>query len=214
MLSKTGIILLMLVTSLQAMDIIELEKQCRVTPKDPKTYSFRLQDAETRQVRLHMEARFDWDSLLGYTQGLRLTVNGQGVNGSRLLNKPLHYKTRGGGGSQWAAVDEPVYNVMYSPDFSDTIKTDTSFRYGLYEDNQEPYRFVFDLSGLTQHVGTNQIGIETIFAPVIFRNVHIEIDENRQPRINDPVHLIKPAPEVKSRIVSCKAPLLSIFPCK
>ncbi|NMA20329.1 MAG: hypothetical protein GX927_07095 [Lentisphaerae bacterium] len=195
MLSRIGIVLLMLLTSLQAMDIIELEKQCRIPPKEPKTYSFRLQDAETRQVRLHLEARFDWETLFGYTHGLRLTVNGQGVTGNRLLNKPLAYKTRSGGGSQWAPVDGNVYNIMYSPDFSDQIKTDASFKYGLYEDDQEPYRFVFDLSGLTQHVGSNQIGIETIFAAVIFRNIRIEIDENRQPRINDPAHLIKPAPE-------------------
>ena len=150
MLSRIGIVLLMLLTSLQAMDIIELEKQCRIPPKEPKTYSFRLQDAETRQVRLHLEARFDWETLFGYTHGLRLTVNGQGVTGNRLLNKPLAYKTRSGGGSQWAPVDGNVYNIMYSPDFSDQIKTDTSFKYGLYEDDQEPYRFVFDLSGLTQ----------------------------------------------------------------
>ncbi len=184
----------MLSTSLPGMEIINLEQQRRVPPKEPITYSFRLRDAETRQVRLHLEARFDWDSLFGYTQGLRLTINGQGVTGSRLLNKPLAYKTRNGGGNQWAQVDGHVYNIMYSPDFSDRIKTDTGFKYGLYEDEQEPYRFVFDLSGLTQHVGSNEIGIETIFAPVIFRNVRIEIDENRQPRINDPAHLIKPAP--------------------
>ena len=107
---------------------------CKVmTSKDKKTLVFPVVDAEKRQIRLHLTARFDWKSLSGYTFGMKIFVNGKDITGVRLLNKPLAFKTRNGGGTYWSRPDINRWNVVYSPDFSDKVKTDVNFRYGIYE---------------------------------------------------------------------------------
>ena len=76
---------------------------CKVmTSKDKKTLVFPVVDAEKRQIRLHLTARFDWKSLSGYTFGMKIFVNGKDITGVRLLNKPLAFKTRSGGGTYWS----------------------------------------------------------------------------------------------------------------
>ena len=170
---------------------------CKVmTSKDKKTLVFPVVDAEKRQIRLHLTARFDWKSLSGYTFGMKIFVNGKDITGVRLLNKPLAFKTRSGGGTYWSRPDINRWNVVYSPDFSDKVKTDVNFRYGIYEKDQEPYEYVFDLSGLTSHGQDNEIVIIPQYSvPVIFKDVRVEIDENAMPRINEPE--ITPAPTGK-----------------
>ncbi len=96
--------------------------------------AFKQKDADTRQIRLVFEARLDCKDLGGYANGFKIAVNGSELHGSRLLNKPLRYKTRSGGGNVWCGLEEGSWMLMYSPDFSDKIKTDRTFVYGLYED--------------------------------------------------------------------------------
>ncbi len=144
---------------------------------------FKQKDADTRQIRLVFEARLEWADLGGYTNGFLVSVNGSGLHGSRLLNKPLHYKTRSGGGNDWCGMDDGSWFLMYSPDFSDAIQTNRKFIYGLYEKEQEPYRFVIDLTGLTQHVGENVVTFSH-YMKVALRNVHVEFDSQFKPRRN------------------------------
>ncbi|OQA82417.1 MAG: hypothetical protein BWY31_03180 [Lentisphaerae bacterium ADurb.Bin242] len=182
-------------SGLFAKDVIEFKDVNRIEAGKALKLPFQLQDAETRQVRLHMDVRFDWKTLFGYTYGMSVQLNGQPVSGARLLNKPLRFRTRNGGGSIWAAVDKNNYNIMYSPDFSDQIQTDEKFIYGLYEKDQQPYTFVLDLSGIASHVGTNELVIQSTYSvPLILRNVRIEIDEKKMPRLNDPAAMVRPAP--------------------
>ena len=182
------------VMNLNAKEVINFDKLKRLEGGKSIELPFKQKDADTRQIRLVLETRFDWTGLGGYTYGLEVMVNGHKVPGARLLNKPLNYKIRNGGGNKWANVDSSSYMVMYSNDFSDKIKTLKSYVYGLYEKEQEPYRFVFDLTGLTRHVGENKVILKAKSLPLIFRNVAIEFDNNFMPRINDPKSMVSPAP--------------------
>ena len=102
-------------------EVIEFRDCRRIEKGDQCELVFSQRDADTRQIRLVFEARFDWSGLGGYAPGLRLSIKGQSLVGARLLNKPLQYKTRNGGGNRWAAPDGASYFVMYSADFSDEI---------------------------------------------------------------------------------------------
>ena len=166
----------------------------------PVQIRFAQKDADTRQIRLVFEARLDWKDLGGYTTGLEIAVNGSAIHGSRLLNKPLRYKTRSGGGNVWCGLNEGTWMLMYSPDFSDAIKTDRKFVYGLYEKEQEPYRFVLDLTGLTQHVGENIVTFSH-YMKAILRDVHIEFDSQFIPRQNLPS---KETPAPTGEIPDCR----------
>ena len=175
-------------------EVIEFRDCRRIEKGDQCELVFARKDADSRQVRLVFEARFDWPSLGGYAPGLQLSVNGQPLIGARLLNKPLEYKTRNGGGNRWAAPDSASFFVMYSADFSDEIQTNTDYMYGLFEPEQEPYRFVFDLTGLTQHGGDNTVVLRASWLPLVLQNVRVEFDETSVPRINDPAAMVEPAP--------------------
>ncbi len=172
---------------LGAKEVFEFRDCVRLDPKEQKTLVFPVADAEKRQIRLHLTARFDSKNLGGYTFGMKIFVNGLDVNGMRLLNKPLAFRTRNGGGTNWSGLDRNRWNIMYSPDFSDRISTDRDYIYGLYEEEQKPYDFVFDITGLTSHGKDNSVLLVPQYGmPVVFRNVHVEIDENVMPRINEP----------------------------
>ena len=178
-----------------AKDTIDFSKLEKIRPLEAKEFQFKLKDAETRQIRLHLEARFDWKCLGGYTTGMQVFVNGRKVPGARLLNKPLKFKTRNGSTSKWGSPESNSYVLMYSGDFSNSITTNKHYIYSLIEKNQHPYKFVFDLSGLAQHVGKNTIKINAaINKGVVIRNVRLEIDKKKMPRINDPAALVQPAP--------------------
>ena len=167
---------------------------CKLQRSASKAFAFTQKDADSRQVRFALETHFDWTGLGGWAPGLAVHVNGTAVTGVRLLNKPLTFRVRNGAESRWAAPDGASFLVMYSKDFTDTIKTDENYEYGLYEKRQEPYRYVFDLSGLTQHVGENIVTVTATMLPIIVRNICIEFDDRPMPRINDPVHTVTPAP--------------------
>ena len=166
----------------------------RILNKQSRTFKFRQADNDTRQIRLVLDARIDWSSLGGYTGAMKLTVNGEKLTGSRLLNKPLKFKTRNGGGGNWAEPTSNGYILMYSPDFSNKIKTNQKYIYGLYEENQHPYRFVFDLTGLTRHVGENTVTVSATWLPIVIQNVRIQFDKEHLPRINDKTETVQPAP--------------------
>ena len=149
-------------------------------------FKFKQEDADDRQIRLIFKARIDWSSLGGYAPVMRITVNGAPVNGMRLLNKPLKFRTRTGGVGNWTSLDgDASWIVMYSPDFSNRIKTDENYRYGLYEKEQEPYRFVLDLTGMTQHVGMNTVQFASGLK-VVLEDIEVQTGGKVMPRINLP----------------------------
>jgi hypothetical protein len=193
-------------------DDIPLAKHIKIKALGSREFSFKLKDAETRQIRLIFDARFDCKSLGGYTGGMKLTVNGQSVTGARLLNKPLKFRTRNGSISKWATPEASNFVVMYAGNFSNSITTNKHYIYSLIEKNQHPFRFIFDLSGLAQHVGENKLAIHSTHSVgLVIRDARLEIDEKAMPRINDPAALVKPAPAGTLETYTPKAPV-SISP--
>jgi hypothetical protein len=189
------LLFLMLGITIFAKDVIPLANHEKIKAHDSREFIFTLKDAETRQIRLYVDARFDWKTLGGYTGGMKITINGQAVTGSRLLNKPLKFKTRNGSRSKWAKPESKNFVIMYAGNFSNAITTNKHYIYSLIEKNQHPFRFVFDLSGMAQHVGKNKLVIHSTHnVGLVIENVRLEINEHAMPRINDPSTLIKPAP--------------------
>ncbi|OQA82418.1 MAG: hypothetical protein BWY31_03181 [Lentisphaerae bacterium ADurb.Bin242] len=176
-------------------EVIPLGGNEKIPPLKSRTYSFTLKDAETRQARFYADVRFDWKTLGGYTSGMSVTANGRPVNGARLLNKPLKFKMRNGTIGNWSRPDSSGYILMYAGDFSDSIRTNRQYIYGLVEDNQHPFRFVFDLSGLLTHGQRNEVKINaTHSVGLVVENVKLELDDKAMPRINDPAKNVTPAP--------------------
>ncbi len=132
-----------------------------------------------RQVRLRLKARIEWNSLGGNTQALTVSVNGQPVQGRRLINKPLRFTMRDGTALEWGELERGTYRLMYSPDFSNRIKEEESYIYGLPEEDQDPYLFLWDLTPYVEP-GQNHLKLATIagmgFA-VRVEEVAIEVGE-------------------------------------
>ena len=181
-----------------------VQGEMKLPAKKTHVFKFKQKDNDTRQIRLVFQARIDWSTLSGYAPCLKIDCNGTALDGDRILNKPLVFKTRSGGGRAWG--EKGSYYLMYSNDFSDAIQTNTAYIYGLYEKEQEPYRFVFDLTGLTKHVGENTITVQATWIPLVFKDVYLEFDKNYQPRINDlKSKTVAPAPTGKLEDFTVKA---------
>ncbi len=178
-----------------AMESLHLADEIIISRSAPARFSFPVRDAEARQIRLSLDVRFDWKALGGYTSGMSLCINGKKVEGSRLLNKPLKCRLRNGTILNWSSEDSANYIVMYAGRFSDEIKTNENYVYGIVEPDQDPFRFVFDLSGLTVHNQENVVEIMPLHSvDLVVANLQIEYDEQALPRINDTAALVTPAP--------------------
>lgn len=71
---------------------------------------------EGKEAVLPLKARMDTPKVGGYTQALRLTLNGTTLDGKRLLNKPPEAKRRDGQVVRYAAADR--FTTYYAPDFT------------------------------------------------------------------------------------------------
>jgi hypothetical protein len=111
-----------------------------------------------QQVRLFLDARIEWGNLGGNTPAMGVTVNDRTAVGQTLLNKPLAFVMRDGGELKWAPEDGADYRLMYSPDFSDRVKTDVNYPYGLIDPDQDPFHFVWDITALVRS-GPNSLKI-------------------------------------------------------
>lgn len=160
-------------------------KDVSILAKKSEVFSFKQDDNDTRQIRFCADVRIEWSGLGGYAPAMELTINGERIKGNMLLNKPLQFKTRSGGKSQWSSPDGSSFIVMYSSNFSDEIQTNENYIYGLYEKEQQPYRFVFDLTGKTQHVGENKVEVQATWMKLVLQNICVEFDKEYLPRIND-----------------------------
>jgi len=69
-----------------------------------------------REAVLALKARLDTPKVAGYTQALRLTLNGVALDGKRLLKKPLERQGRDGRVHRLVAADR--FTAYYAPDFA------------------------------------------------------------------------------------------------
>lgn len=97
------------------------------------------------QVRLSLRARVDWPGLAGFNPWTVIRVNGNVLRGRDLLNKPVDFTTRNGVEFMW--VKDSRWTVLYSPDFSDAIRTRV-MPWGFSD--TDPYSFVWDITPYLQ----------------------------------------------------------------
>ncbi len=83
---------------------------------------------EGKEAVLVLKARLDTPQVAGYNNALRITVNGTTLDASRLLNKPLRVKSRGG--NVYSMVAGDLFSTFYCPDFE---SPDSDPHYGLLE---------------------------------------------------------------------------------
>ena len=94
-----------------------------------------------QQVRLALDARVDWPSLSGFNPWMTVHVNGHLLRGPQLLNKPVEFTTRNGVDFVWDKAGR--WTVLYSPDFSDVVRTHP-MPWGFAD--TDPYHFVWDIT--------------------------------------------------------------------
>ncbi len=108
---------------------------------------------EGRQAVLRLMARMDTPKVAGYTQAMRVSVNGQALSGNRLINKKLRQHSRGGQVYSMYAGDR--MSTYYSPDFE---APNSDNHYGLLDD-VVPCLFEFDITDLVT-AGVNTLTLE------------------------------------------------------
>ncbi|MFH0795691.1 MAG: hypothetical protein V2A65_01370 [Candidatus Omnitrophota bacterium] len=163
-----------------AQEIIKLADDRQVEKGKNTEFQFDLKEIpKGKQTRLYLDARIEWEGLGGNTGAMSVFVNEQGVVGRNLLNKPLRFTMREGSELDWAAKDGAGYRLMYAPDFSDRLKTDENYIYGLGEPDQDPFHFVWDITSLVR-VGINSVQIRNdsgLSFSLRFRDVGVEIGD-------------------------------------
>ena len=159
-----------------AQTMIPLADQHAVPPRSEAAFAFDLPTIPPgHQIRLGLDARNDWDLPAGSWPTMTVTLNGQDVVGSRIINKPLRFTTRNGSGFTWAAADKSRYRLVHAPDFSDATATDETYEYGTPD--TDPFRFVWDITPLVRP-GANRLVVQSspdLNFTICLRNVGIEI---------------------------------------
>lgn len=186
-----GLVLLAGSQAFCAAETIELAKDLRVAARQSAELTFDLADLpEGTQIRLYLDARIEWGSLGGNTCTMKLECNGNPLRGEALMNKPLIFTMRNGRKLYWARRKGRGYRVMYSPDFSDRIRTDENYIYGLPDD--EPYRFGWDITPYAR-VGANLVKVSSSLLPLRLRDICVEMGEPI-PSLNVPEESVRAAP--------------------
>lgn len=103
-----------------------------------------------RRLALSLLARLESESLAGSTYVMQVTVNGERVTGSRLLNKPTETEMLSGLRLDWFG--QGAFRVAYSPDYEAANRDD----HPACLVGGHAYDFVLDLTGLLQ-AGRNEI---------------------------------------------------------
>ncbi len=119
-----------------------------------KAFTFNAKDTpQSLDAVLVLKARLDTPKVAGYTQALRLTLNGTPLEGNRLVNKPIRAPSRGGAIYSMAAGSRMA--TYYSPDFS---SPDDHPHYGLLK-NVSACLFEFRVTDLVKP-GENELIVE------------------------------------------------------
>ncbi len=108
---------------------------------------------EGRQAVLRLKARLHSDKVAGYTQAMRLVLNGQRLSGNRLLNKKLRETSRSGRVHSMYAGDR--MSIFYSPDFD---APNNNIYYGLLDD-VIPCLFELDVTDVIEE-GANELIVQ------------------------------------------------------
>lgn len=109
---------------------------------------------------LSLNARLDTPKVAGYTQALRLTLNGTVLDGKRLVNKPLEIQGKDGRIHRLVAVDR--FTAYYAPDFTSADASSYAIA------GVKTGEFVLRVSDLLRD-GENQLVIENACAPKVNR---------------------------------------------
>lgn len=129
-----------------------------------------------KQIRLSLQARVDWPSLSGFNPWMVARVNGRSLEGPSLINKPLDFSTRNGVEFAWQKGDS--WTILYSPDFSEEIRT-RPMEWGFPD--TDPYTFVWDITPYTR-VGSNTVSFTHLpllaqGSTLVLHNVRVELGE-------------------------------------
>ena len=161
---------------------IKLADDRKVPAKGDAEFRFELAEIPAgKQVRLCLEARIEWGGLGGSTSAMVVQVNEVGLVGRHLANKPLLFTMRNDMELAWAAEGGSGYRLMYSPDFSDRIKTDEGYEYGIPD--TDPYRFVWDITSYVR-AGGNLVTVSALRGMAFslrLRDVAVEIGDPLPP---------------------------------
>ncbi len=108
---------------------------------------------EGEQAVLRIMGRLHTNKVAGFTQSLRILLNGQGLNGKRLLNKSLRETSRSG--QSYTMYADERMATYYSPSFE---APNDHAHYGL-QNGVIPCLFELDISDIVKE-GHNEITIE------------------------------------------------------
>ena len=165
-----------------AQEITKLADDRQVPAQGSTEFRFDLAAVpEGKQVRLCLDARIEWGGLGGSTVAMGAYVNGQDLAGKQLVNKPLIYSMRNDEELAWGAETGCWYRLMYSADFSDQVKTDQTYEYGVPD--TDPYCFVWDISSHV-HAGANSVKVcaaQGMALSLRLRDVAVEIGDPLPP---------------------------------
>ncbi|MCX6907156.1 MAG: hypothetical protein NTY01_03835, partial [Verrucomicrobia bacterium] len=166
-------------------------------PKEKQTFKFTTAKPPTgKEGVLVLKACMNTPKVAGYTQALKLTLNGTALDGKRLLNKPLEIKGKDGRIHRLVAVDR--FTAYYAPDFT---SADTS-SYAIA--GIKTGEFELCVSDLLRE-GENQLVIENACHPGVTRSLIAA---------NCRVSFAAPPPPPKPKAGPPKGPLAVCVPVK
>jgi len=157
--------------------LLTAEKRISSLPPGWGELSFSLPEVpKGQQVRLSLDARVDWTDLAGFNPWMVVNVNGANLRGPSLLNKPVDFTTRNGVDFVWEKGGQ--WTILYSPNFSDTIRTHP-MPWGFPD--VDPFHFVWGITPCAK-VGANKITITHVpllsqGTTLVLRNVTVEVGE-------------------------------------
>ncbi|MBT3377827.1 MAG: hypothetical protein HN742_26575 [Lentisphaerae bacterium] len=158
------------------------------------------------QVRLKLDPRIDWPSLLGSNPWLRVAVNDDFLTKPDLLNKRDEFKLLSGLDLTWSKGDR--WRVLYSPDFRAAIDSDSPYACP----DAAPYQYVWDITPYVKP-GKNTLRIQHLKVlqkptTMIIRNASLEVGR-ALPKPEDDA--VRPAPTGPlSAFVASRARILPI----
>ncbi|MFZ2640601.1 MAG: sugar-binding protein [Verrucomicrobiia bacterium] len=138
-------------------------EKAELKPKGKQTFKFTTTKPPAgKEAVLALKARMNTPRVAGYTQALKLTLNGTVLDGKRLLNKPLELKGKDGRIHRLVAVDR--FTAYYAPDFT---SADTS-QYAIA--GVKTGEFELRVTDLL-YEGENHLVIENACSPAVTRSL-------------------------------------------
>ena len=171
------LLILALPAGAQAADSLLLTKEQTIHSPASAQLAFQLPALpQGQQARLSLDARVDWPSLSGFNPWMTVHVNGHLLRGPQLLNKPVEFTTRNGVDFVWDKAGR--WTVLYSPDFSDVVRTHP-MPWGFAD--TDPYHFVWDITPFAK-AGENKLVVTHLHllaqgTTLVLRNVRVETGE-------------------------------------